>query len=98
MFVGATRLLAETYRPSEASKVQACNEFLTFTAVGIASLSVGWIEGNFGWITTNIVALAPVVFVALTTVWLRLNFTHWQEESTAATFENASSGRGADTH
>lgn len=64
MFVGATILLAEQYRPEEASKVQSFNDFFIFSAVSVTSLSSAILVGLVGWVWLNILALILVLSVA----------------------------------
>jgi cyanate permease len=71
LFVGATTLLTETYRPEEKAKIQALNDFLVFGSVGTASFMAGVLFHAIGWANMNIVALPLVVVVLLALTWLR---------------------------
>jgi MFS family permease len=73
MFVGATTLLTENYRPSEQARVQAINEFAVFGTVAAASLSAGSIYAGSGWATLLMSAALPVglVFLIVGTYALR---------------------------
>ncbi len=63
-FIGATAILAETYRPSEKSKVQGLHDFLLFGSVAFASLMSGQIYNAYGWAMLNWIVF-PVVVVCL---------------------------------
>ncbi len=64
LFIGATTLLTETYRPAERAKAQAGNDFLVFTTVAAASLSAGSLHYHFGWTAVNLGVL-PVLALVL---------------------------------
>ncbi len=70
LFIGATDLLTETYRPAEKAKAQALNDFSVFTLVTIASLSAGYFQHNFGWKAVNIGALPLILVILLSIFWL----------------------------
>ena len=63
-FISATSMLAELYRPEEAFKVQAANEFVLFGIVALASFSSGGILAGAGWTIVNVIVL-PVVVVCV---------------------------------
>lgn len=70
LFIGATTLLTETYRPQEKFKAQALNDFLVFSVVSTASLSAGILHHNLGWQFVNTMAI-PMLFIILASlVWL----------------------------
>lgn len=71
MFVGATTLLTETYRPAEKAKAQAANDFLMFGAVTLAALSSGAMLHLFGWETLNVGVLPLIALTAVAALWLR---------------------------
>ncbi len=64
MFVGATTLLTETYRPDERAKVQALNDFCVFSASATGAFSAGALQFHIGWEMMNY-AVLPLVAVAL---------------------------------
>lgn len=72
LFVGATTLLTETYRPEEKAKVQAVNDFLVFGAVSLSSFSSGALLSRFGWTFVNLAVLPPVTIVFLLLGWFLL--------------------------
>jgi MFS family permease len=63
-FITATAMLADLYRPEEAFKVQALNEFVLFGTVAVASFSSGGLLASAGWATINIIVL-PIVAVCV---------------------------------
>jgi MFS family permease len=69
-FIGATAMLTDLYRPEEAFKVQALNEFVLFGTVAIASLSSGGLLVSAGWATINIIVL-PIVAVCLALIGIQ---------------------------
>jgi len=70
LFVGATTLIADTYRPEERNKAQAVNDFLVFTTVSLGSLSSGALQNAFGWQTVNQGALLPLLVIVAAIAWL----------------------------
>jgi MFS family permease len=71
MFVGASTLLTETYRPAERAKAQATHDFLMFGLVMLAALSSGAMQHLFGWATLNVGVLPFIGLVVIATLWLR---------------------------
>jgi MFS family permease len=76
MFVGATVLLTQSYRPSERFQAQTVNDFTIFAIQAVASLSAGSIIYRAGWPTLMAIA-APALLVMLV-VLLRLPRQAWQ--------------------
>ncbi|RWM14424.1 MAG: MFS transporter [Mesorhizobium sp.] len=69
-FIGATAMVAASYRSSEKSKVQGFHDFVLFGSVAFSSLMSGAIYNAWGWTMLNWVVF-PVValcFVALGTL------------------------------
>jgi MFS family permease len=64
MFISATQLLTETYRPAEKAKSQAANEFIVFSMVTLSALSAGWLEASLGWQAMNWIVL-PLILWAI---------------------------------
>lgn len=64
MFIGATTLLTETYRPEERAKVQGFNDFLIFATVATAALGSGQLLAAFDWSTVNY-GVAPILGLAV---------------------------------
>jgi MFS family permease len=48
-FIGATAIVASSYKPSEADKVQGFHDIVLFTTVALASFASGLIFNKFGW-------------------------------------------------
>lgn len=68
LFIGATTLLPQSYRPSERFKVQALNDFVIFGIQAIASLSAGWFIFAIGWkmlLLLNLPFIAFQLFILL---------------------------------
>ena len=63
-FIGATAMVAETYRPSEKNKVQGFHDFVLFSSVAFASLMSGQVYNVWGWDMLNWV-IFPVVVLCL---------------------------------
>ena len=63
-FIGATAMVAETYRPSEKGKVQGFHDFVLFGSVAFASLMSGAVYNAWGWDMLNWV-IFPVVLACL---------------------------------
>jgi predicted MFS family arabinose efflux permease len=63
-FIGSTSMLAASYRPQEAGRVQAINEQVVFGASAIASLSSGVLLQWMGWEAINLLAI-PVAAVTI---------------------------------
>ncbi len=69
-FIGATTMVAQTYRPEERTKVQAFNDFLIFGSMALSSFSSGQLLAYFGWQAVNEV-IFPTIFIAgALLVWL----------------------------
>ncbi|MFT5391520.1 MAG: putative MFS family arabinose efflux permease [Gammaproteobacteria bacterium] len=68
-FIGSTALLAGTYRPEEAARVQGLNEPFVFGAMAVASISSGLLLQGVGWLSINVLVI-PLVGVGLVAlVW-----------------------------
>ncbi|HIO91467.1 MAG TPA: MFS transporter [Leucothrix mucor] len=75
LFIGATSLLTDSYKPQEKSKSQAINDFLVFTTVTIASLSAGVLQHQFGWQMVNIGVVPLIVIMLLSVLKLKYSAT-----------------------
>jgi len=66
-FIGATAMVASSYRPSEKGKVQGFHDFVLFGAVACASLMSGMVYNAWGWEMLNwmIFPVTVLCFVAL---------------------------------
>lgn len=72
-FIASTAMVAELYRPEEAFRVQAMNEFILFTIVAIASFSSGGILVASGWTVVNLL-IYPVVLASILLIVLQAVF------------------------
>ncbi|MBN9216680.1 MAG: MFS transporter [Mesorhizobium sp.] len=66
-FIGATAMVAASYRPSEKGKVQGFHDFVLFGSVACASLLSGVVYNAWGWEMLNwmIFPVTVLCFVAL---------------------------------
>lgn len=64
MFVGATNLLAESYRPEERVRAQAANDFIVFGTVACTAFASGAIHAAAGWHVLMLL-LVPAMAVAV---------------------------------
>lgn len=66
-FIGATAMVADSYRPSEKGKVQGFHDFVLFGSVAFASLMSGAVYNAWGWEMLNWIVFPVTVlcFVAL---------------------------------
>lgn len=63
-FIGSTAMLATSYRPQEAGRVQAVNEQVVFGSSAIASLGSGFLLQFVGWEAINMLAI-PVACLTI---------------------------------
>ncbi|MDI7861022.1 MFS transporter [Rhizobiaceae bacterium n13] len=68
-FIGATAIVASSYRPEEADKVQGFHDIVLFGTVALASFASGKVFSTFGWSVMNL-AIWPVTGVCLVLVLL----------------------------
>jgi len=54
-FSAGTIMLTETYKPHEATQVQAVNDFILFSVAGGGSLLSGVVFSQYGWLTLVLV-------------------------------------------
>ncbi len=64
-FIGSTAMLASSYRPQEAGRVQAVNEQVVFGASALASLGSGFLLQLVGWESINMLAIPVASFAIL---------------------------------
>jgi predicted MFS family arabinose efflux permease len=69
LYIGATTLLTETYRPEEFAKAQGANDQVIFIVMAISSITSGMTVTAAGWERVNLFALPLVALVALALVW-----------------------------
>jgi MFS family permease len=73
-FIGSTAIVASSYRPEEADKVQGFHDIFLFTVVALASLSSGKVFNSQGW---NMMAymIWPVCLICLAALVLLVRNT-----------------------
>jgi len=72
LFIGATTLLTETYRPEERAKAQGANDMAIFVMMTVSSLTSGMIVTSAGWERVNYAAAPMIAVVAILIAWLGL--------------------------
>jgi len=70
MYVGATTLLTETYRPAERAKAQGANDAFVFVTMGVSSFASGLILEQNGWQILNYAAVPFLALAGVALVWL----------------------------
>ncbi|KQV43328.1 MULTISPECIES: MFS transporter [unclassified Rhizobium] len=63
-FIGSTAIVAASYRPHEADKVQGFHDIILFTAVALASFGSGKVLSAYGWDMLN-AAVWPLTILCL---------------------------------
>ena len=63
-FIGGTAIIAQSYRPSEADKVQGFHDIILFSTVALSSLASGQVFSHFGW-DAMILPVWPLAIVGL---------------------------------
>ncbi|MDK1482941.1 MFS transporter, partial [Sinorhizobium sp. 6-117] len=63
-FIGATAIIAQSYRPHEADKVQGFHDIVLFSTVASASFASGKVLSTYGWDVLNAVVW-PVAGICL---------------------------------
>lgn len=68
-FIGSTAIVASTYRPQEADKVQGFHDIFLFGTVALSSFSSGKVFTSYGWSFMNLfiwpVAILCLLLIAL---------------------------------
>jgi len=72
LFIGATTLLTETYRPEERAKAQGVNDSAIFIMMALSSFFSGLIVTSAGWDSVNYAAAPLVVVIMAAIAWLAL--------------------------
>ncbi|MCC6609743.1 MAG: MFS transporter [Burkholderiales bacterium] len=76
LFIGATTLITETYRPEERAKAQGANKLLIFIIMATSSFASGMVLEARGWDMLNYLALPFVAAVGLAVGWMMLRRRH----------------------
>lgn len=66
-FIGSTAIIASTYRPHEADKVQGFHDIVLFGSVALSSFSSGKVFTSYGWSFINL-AIWPVAILCLSLI------------------------------
>ena len=69
MFVAATTMVTETYRPAEKAIVQGVNDFFVFGSAAISSLLAGVVLTTWGWEAVNLSLIPLLGFVGIALLW-----------------------------
>jgi MFS family permease len=70
LYIGATALLTETYRPAEKAKAQGANDLVIFLIMATSSFSSGLLLETNGWQLLNYLAIPFVAVIGLAVLWL----------------------------
>jgi len=70
LYIGATALLTETYRPAEKAKAQGANDMLIFVTMATSSFSSGMLLETNGWQLLNQLAIPFVAAMGVALLWL----------------------------
>jgi MFS family permease len=70
LFIGATALVTDAYRPEEKTTAQAAMDGTVMTTMAITSFSSGALITTQGWTWLNLGSIVPVVLTALALMWL----------------------------
>ncbi len=70
LYIGATALLTETYRPAEKAKAQGANDMLIFLTMATSSFSSGMLLEANGWQLLNYLAIPFVAAIGIALLWL----------------------------
>jgi MFS family permease len=73
LYIGATTLLTETYRPEERAKAQGANDQAIFIMMVISSFTSGMTVTAAGWERVNLFALPLVALVAAAIAWFAIH-------------------------
>ena len=73
LFIGATTLLTECYRPSEMAKTQGFNDFCIWGFVAVGAVLSGASIHHLGWAVVNAVTLPLIAMALIATAWLRFD-------------------------
>lgn len=69
-FIGSTAIVASSYRPHEADKVQGFHDIILFTAVALASFGSGKVLTAYGWDMLSAAVWPVTIFCLALLAWL----------------------------
>jgi MFS family permease len=72
MYIGATMLLTESYRPAERAKAQGINDMLIFLTMATSSFASGLLLESNGWQILNWLAVPFMALVGAAVLWLMM--------------------------
>jgi MFS family permease len=72
LYIGATTLFTETYRPEEKNKAQGAMDTCVFATMAVTSFASGALITTQGWTWLNVGSLLPMTLVSLALLWLAL--------------------------
>ena len=70
LYIGGSSLVASVANPEERGRVQGIADLVTTTSVATASLAAGALHSKFGWEVMVLLALGPVMIIAIALAWL----------------------------
>ncbi|MEO7762525.1 MAG: MFS transporter, partial [Casimicrobiaceae bacterium] len=70
MYVGATTLLTECYRPDEKARVQGINDACVFATMAVSSFASGLLLHANGWAILNRISLVPLTMLLIALIWM----------------------------
>jgi MFS family permease len=73
MYIGATALLADSYRPAERAKAQGANDMLIFLTMASSSFASGLLLESNGWQLLNWLAIPFIAAVGVAVLWLMMS-------------------------
>lgn len=68
-FIGSTAIIAQSYRPNEADKVQGFHDIILFSTVALSSFASGQVFSHFGW-DAMILPVWPLAIAGLVLLFL----------------------------
>lgn len=71
LFVAATALLTETYKPEEKAKAQSMNDFLVLGTVTATAFLSGPLHYGLGWEVLNVSVVPLIALIAIAVLWLK---------------------------
>lgn len=85
LYVGATSLLTETYRPQEKVRIQAFNDTVVFLGVTLVTMFSATLVSCLGWQRVNLYAAVPILLVMAVILrqmgWPKLSWRRIQERA-----------------
>jgi MFS family permease len=70
LYIGATTLFTQTYRPAEKTQAQAAMDTTVYATMTLTSFSSGALVTTGGWTAMNVGTLLPLVLLAMALIWL----------------------------